>query len=184
MPVSSDGLRALLLLPEAAACAPEPGGAVEIMSAARAGSSRYARLSRSPQSPSGCRRAGRSACAPATRRCTPDGSGAHRQSISLGSLHKSTAAFTASTRNRMSLDILLEPRLRKATYGRMQCHAAEKGTLHEETGLHCSPPSRLSRSPHSQRSVKQLHSRTRYSASRPALPSARSCCVSTQSSAT
>ena len=45
MPVSSDGLGALRLLPEAAACTPESGGAMEIMSAARAGSNLYALVS-------------------------------------------------------------------------------------------------------------------------------------------
>ncbi len=135
---------------------------MEIMSAARVGSNLYARLSRSPQSPLGCRRAGRSACAPATHRCTPGGSGARRQSISLGSLHKSTAAFTASMRNCMSRDILLKPRLVKATHGRIQHVMQLEGKLHEETDLYCSPPSRLSRSPHSQKPMKQLHSRTMY----------------------
>ena len=42
------------------------------------------------------------------------------------------------------------------------CHAAGEGKLHEETDLYCSPPSRLSRSPHSQKPMKQLHSRTMY----------------------
>ena len=89
MPVSSDGVGALLLLPlvsaEAGECAPA-AGAMEIMGAARPGSHLYVRLSRSLQSPSGCHRAGRSACAPATRRCTPGGSGARTRSISWGSL--------------------------------------------------------------------------------------------------
>ena len=95
---------------------------MEIMSAARVGSNLYARLSRSPQSPLGCRRAGRSACAPATHRCTPGGSGAHRRSISLDFLQQEdTAAFTPST--------LLMPRLGKALHeGTPQIMQLRRGT--------------------------------------------------------
>ena len=92
---------------------------MEIVCTARAGSNLYVRLSRSLQSPSEYHRAGRSACAPATHRCTRGGSGARMPSISLGSLQRKTRLHSYTAQAEMKHVNLLKPRLGEAPHRRM-----------------------------------------------------------------